>query len=279
MPKTTLPETPYGHLPPGMRLLYVCHDPDSEPWLADRFLEDSAVDVRLEAQTPATTMTLLREEAYDAVLIGHAPERLDAIELVPLIRAGSREDQPIVVLGWQSAEEMTALCLETSADAYLCVAETSVRTLLWQIARARERHLILADNRRLSQSLEQQRSRQHREALQQLREQRLLLTQADCDGEDMVEAPPAWLLEHFRQLLRIYVVTGCGNLEEDVAQLVDRLVQCEVTLREALVAHTAAVEELVQGLRNRSAWHAISRGNLLAYELVLQLTSSQLITE
>lgn len=280
MKKTKLPETPYGHLPPVMRLLYIRAPSCSGTWLADRLAEDAAVEVQLDVQTATAAMARLREESFDTILISHVPGQLDAIHLLQAIRVGSRDDQPILILGEGSPNEMTALCFEAGADAYLCMGQTNVRTLLWQIARAGERQRLRVENRRWRQTHTQQQARQHQEALQQLREQRGLLVDAMNDETPHDDPlPPTWLVEYFRQLLRIYVVTGCGHLREEVSQLVGRLAKCEVTLREALVAHTAAVEELVLGLGNRSAWHVIGRGNLLAYELVLQMTGLELVTD
>ncbi len=263
-----------------MRLLYIREPSRSGAWLADRLSQDAAVEVQLDVHTATAAMARLREESFDTILISHVPGQLDALNLVLAVRAGSREDQPILILGEGHPNEMTALCFEAGADAYLCMGQTSVRTLLWQIARAVERHRLLDENRRWKQTHAQQQTRQHQEALQQLREQRGLLVDAmnnESPADDPL--PPTWLVGHFRQLLRIYVVTGCGSLSEEVSQLVGRLTKCEVTLREALVAHTTAVEELVLGLGNRSAWHVISRGNLLAYELVLQMTGLELVTD
>ena len=279
MKKSKLPITPNGHLPPVMRLLHVQDPVNAGTWLADRLSEDTAVEIQLEVHDPATAMSRLREEPFDAVLISHLPGKLDAIELVPALRAGSHLDQPVLVLGEESPGEMTALCLEASADTYLWVPQTTVRTLLWQIARASERHRLLAENRRWQQSSDQQRVRQHQEALHQLRQQRGLLVDHIMHKEqDESATPPGWLVDHFRHLLRNYVVMGCGNLSAEVAQLVQQLGQYEVTLRESLVAHTVAVEELVLGLGHRSAWHVISRGNLLAYELILQMLEGQCVT-
>jgi len=53
---------------------------------------------------------------------------------------------------------------------------------------------------------------------------------------------------------------------------VQRLDKSEVTLPETLMAHTVATETLVLGLGSRPAWHVLSRANLMAYELMMQMS-------
>ena len=69
MTKTKPPETPYGHLPPVMRLLYIREPSRSGAWLADRLSEDAAVEVQLDVQTATAAMIRLREESFDEHLL------------------------------------------------------------------------------------------------------------------------------------------------------------------------------------------------------------------
>ena len=270
MPQPTYP-TEFGQLASVMRTLYITELPQSEDWLRDCLASDSAVDVRLECVHLEAAMTRLREEAYDVILLHHAPRLLDAIATIGTLRAVGADYQAVLVLGDAPTHEMTAVCLEASADAYVCLGSTEVRTLLWQMSRACEYQQLLRTHHQLQQNESQQRSQHYRDAIHQLRAQRSLLIDHLGVESNADASPPNWLTDHFRDLLRIHVVTGSGNLKSEVAELVDRLVGAEVTLAEALMAHTVAVEELVQSLGTRSSWHVIGRGNLLAYELVLRL--------
>ena len=148
-----LPATPWGHVPPRMRVLFITSPERTGSWLAEAFATDSVSDVLLvEAIGIATGLSKLRDELFDAVLVSHEDGGFDALEVLDAIRAGSSEEQPIIVLGDQSEQDMAALCFESNGDAYVCVHSTTTRTLIWQVARAVERHALIAENRRLQQS-------------------------------------------------------------------------------------------------------------------------------
>lgn len=275
------PTIPYGELPPLLRVLEISargetSESDSHNWLAECLANDSAMDIKLEPATLTSAMTLLRQEVFDVVIVHHLPGHVDAMAAIGPIRTSSPDCLAVVVVGDESASSMSALCLEATADAYFCRGETDVRTLLWGLARASERQRLLRECRSLQESVAQQKSRQHQEAIHQLRAQRSLLVEHFVATEQHDPHPPAWLTECFLELLRIYVVTGTGNLRDEVTQLAGRLELCEVTLAEALTAHTLAAEEMVLGLGNRPAWHILGRANLLAYELVMQMTGHHL---
>ena len=90
------PATPWGHLPPRMRVLFITGHQRTGGWLAEAFAADSASDVTLEEATGiADGLSRLREELFDAVLVSHELGGLDALEVLDAIRAGSSDDQPI----------------------------------------------------------------------------------------------------------------------------------------------------------------------------------------
>ncbi|MCF6314095.1 MAG: asparagine synthase C-terminal domain-containing protein, partial [Verrucomicrobiales bacterium] len=105
----------------------------------------------------------LRAEVFDGGLVSHGPGVLDALDLVEGLRAGGNEE-PMILLGSQPAQEIDALCYEVGADEYCCVAETTVRGLLWKFARAIERGQLVRENRRLVQSERQRLQQEHLEA-------------------------------------------------------------------------------------------------------------------
>ena len=124
----SLPVSWYG-LPPQMRVLYITTRQRTGGWLAEAFAADSASQVELEeAVGTAAGLTRLREETYDAVLVSHDPGVLDALDLIEGYRVGGA-DEPIIVLGTQSEQEMAALCYEVGADAYVCVHTATTRNL------------------------------------------------------------------------------------------------------------------------------------------------------
>ena len=181
LPDTTLvarPNVPsWQRLPPCMRVLYICAGERAGDWLAQALSADSASKVVLEeAVGTAAGLTRLRDDVFDAVLVGHEPGELDALDLVEGYRAGGAEE-PIIVLGAEAEQAMAALCYEVGADGYVSIGATT-RNLIWAIARAVGRHQLVRENQRLS-LLEQARvQRDHDEAACLLEQQRALVGDA-----------------------------------------------------------------------------------------------------
>ena len=180
-----LPVTPWGCLPPQMRVLFISGQHRTGGWLAEALASDSASDVQLvEAVGIGHGLAHLRDELFDAVLVSHEVGGTDALEVLDAIRAGSSEDQPIVVLGEPSEQELAALCYEAGGDAYLCVHTTTTRALIWVVARAVERHALIAENRRLQQTQRHRLRLEHDEAHRLLEQQRAMiadLSEIRCD--------------------------------------------------------------------------------------------------
>jgi DNA-binding response OmpR family regulator len=271
-----------------MRALYVTTPARTGGWLAEALAADSASEVQLDEAIGVTAgLTRLRDEVFDLVLVTHEPGELDALELIEGLRAGGN-DEPILVLGIASEQEMTALCFEVGADAYLCVNTTTTRTLLWVAARAIERHQILRDNRRLLQADRQRLHQEHLEADRMLAEQRALISDLESlTGTSSTESatPPAPitsdplelvrlpdnLVAHYRELLRAYVIMGSGNLTSDMQELAELLVNSGITPQQTMLLHLQVLEELVRGLGSRSARHVMTRADLLVLEIMIHL--------
>jgi hypothetical protein len=185
------------------------------------------------------------------------------------------------------------LCYEAGADEYCCVAETTVRGLLWKLARAIQRFNLTRENRRLLQAERQRLQQEHREAERLLEQQRALIADLEelCDsGDPTGRTPPsltlhargrepdeecnpalqlpAALLDHYRELLRTYVIMGAGNLSREMTSLAELLAASNVSAQRMMQLHVQVLEELVQGLGNRSARHVMNRADLLALEVM-----------
>jgi DNA-binding response OmpR family regulator len=280
-PRRKLPAMPWGELPAKMRVLFITGPHRMGNWLAEAFAADSACDVSLERAVGVPQgVARLRDEVFDAVLISHEGESLDALNLLDAVRTGSREDQPVVVLGAQSEEEMAALCFEAGGDAYVCVNTTTTRTLLWKIAFARERHQLISENRRLRQAQRHQLQLEHEEANRLLRQQRDMLS----DLETLCAAPtpphtdspepldlPEVLVGHYRELLRAYVIMGSGNLAAEMNRLAELLICAGVAPQQAMRLHLLVLEEMVRGLGSRSARHVMNRADMLILEVMINL--------
>ena len=256
-------------------------------WLADALAGDSASEVHLEeAIGVAAGLARLRDEVFDAVLLSHEPIELDALEFLEAVRTGSSDEQPILVLGAASEQELAALCYEVGADAYICVHTTTTRMLLWQLARAVERHKLLAENRRLAHVQKHQLQREQVEARKLLAEQQelierhasggMLSSSAACSRGREHATPvsatlPAKLVDHYRELLKAYIIMGSGHLHGDIAALAELLVASGSPAGDVLRLHATVLDEVIQGLGNRSARHVMNRADLLALELFLEL--------
>lgn len=285
-----LPTTPWGCLPPQMRVLFITGPHRTGGWLTEALASDSASDVQLvEAVGIAQGIVHLREELFDAVLVSHEVGGMDALEVLDAIRAGSSEDQPIVVLGEPSEQELAALCYEAGGDAYLCVHTTTTRALIWVVARAVERHTLIAENRRLQQSQRHRLRLEHDEAHRLLEQQRAMiadLSEIRCDelnltlsaGEcangparGLPQDLPPQLINHYRELLRAYVIMGAGNLSAEMERLAEMLAFASITPRQAMRLHLHVLEEMISGLGSRSARHVMSRADMLVLEVMINL--------
>lgn len=278
-----------GGLPSRLKVLYITTAARPGSWLTEAFAADSATQIVLdEVVGKAAGLTRLRDEVYDAVLLTHEPPELDALDLVEGLRGGGNEE-PMILLGSDAPEQIDALCYEVGADDYCCIRETTVRGLLWKFARAIERHQLLRENRRLVQVERQRLQQEHSEAQRLLDQQRALINDLQNLGEDLPDESdssshwqskpspkstqlppglPASLVKHYRELLQAYVIMGVGNLAKEMNALADHLACSGTSAQRAVQLHVSVLEELVQGLGNRSARHVINRADLLVLEVL-----------
>ena len=94
-----------------------------------------------------------------------------------------------------------------------------------------------------------------------------LATTATAGAETPPELPEA-LVSHYRELLRTYVIMGAGNLTDEMTELAELLANSNVSAQRAMQLHVQVLQELVQGLGNRSARHVMNRADLLVLEVM-----------
>jgi len=294
---------PWGMIPPTLRVLYITSRQRTGGWLAEAFAADSASEILLDQVIgSAAGLARLRDETFDAVLVSHAPGELDAMDLIEGYRAGGAEE-PIIVLGTQSEQEMSVLCYEVGADSYVCVNTTTTRNLIWVVVRGVQRHQLARENRRLQQAERSRLQREHEEAERLLDQQRALIVDLESLRQDPAAEPldpphngtagrrgkplpedplaaapervapelPPELITHYRELLRTYVIMGSGNLSSDLSRLAALMVSAGLTARQAMQLHLHVLEELVHGLGTRSTRHVMTRADLLALEIMVHL--------
>jgi DNA-binding response OmpR family regulator len=280
-----------------MKVLLITTPRCTGNWLAEAFAADGASQILLdEVISESDGLARLRDEVFDAILVNNDPDALDALELAEAIRAGGH-DEPLLILGSDPQQSMDALSFEAGADDYCCIAETTVRGLLWKFARAIHRFNLTRENRRLLQAERQRLQQEHQEVERLLEQQRELIADLarlsepnpfaesiERDGNDLLASfdstskpagdhsqLPADLIDHYRELLRAYVIMGAGNLTDEMTALGQLLAQSSVTAQRTIQLHVQVLEELVQGLGNRSARHVINRADLLALEVMSHL--------
>lgn len=290
-------------LPAHLRVLYVCDHQRTGGWLADAFASDAAVEVDLHESVGAlAALARLRDELFDVVFVTHEPGELDALELVEGCRAAGA-DEPLIVLGHQSEQEMAVLCYEAGADGYVCVNTGTTRGLIWLAAKALQRCQLVRQNRRLLQAEKQRLRREQEEAERLLRQQQSLIGDlerlrtadqsanlADLESGgfpadrpitpatgDFIPAPPdlpQTLISHYRELLRAYVIMGTGNLAAELRPLAEVLVTAAVSPRDVMRLHVHVAAELIHGLGSRSSRHVITRADLLVVEIMIHMAEA-----
>jgi DNA-binding response OmpR family regulator len=255
-----------------MRVLYITSRSRTGGWLAESFANERGADIELQEALGSTAgLARLRDEAYDAVLVSHEPGELDAMDLIRGYRAGGA-DEPIVVLGVPSEQEMAALCFEAGADGYVCANTTTTRNLVWIVARAVQRHRLIRENNHLNEAERQRLQRERDEAEKLLGQQRTLI--ANVESIRRAGSPlelPGELVHVYRELLRTYVIMGSGNLAGDLLRLAEMLATAGVSTRQAMELHLHVLEELVHGLGARSTRHVMTRADLLVLEIMIYL--------
>jgi DNA-binding NarL/FixJ family response regulator len=296
-------------LPLRMKVLFITTPAHAGGWLEEAIAADGAAQVVFEEATSvAAGLTRLRDEVFDAVMVRHHTEGVNAIELVEALRAGGN-DEPVVILGDQPTHDLDALCYEAGADDYCHIAETTVRGLLWKLARAIGRFTLTRENRRLLQAERQRLHQEHHEAERLLEQQRALiedledlregfsgqlprmkvtgpgkaageddpirsiLEQGDSNARENCNLPTD-LTAHYQELLRAYVIMGAGNLSDEMSTLARLLAEANVSAQRTMQLHLHVLEELVGGLGNRSARHVMNRADLLALEVMSHLADN-----
>ncbi len=292
----------WGEMPSGIRVLFITNRQRTGGWLAEALVAENGRKIILEEVGGAAPgLARLRDEAFDAVLLSHEPGELDAVDLVAGYRAGGAEEA-IVVLGNQSEQQMAASCFEAGADAYVCAHTTTTRNLLWVVARAVQRHQLTRENRRLNLAERQRLQRERDEAERLLVQQRSLISDleaiqrqnnsrsgkatpprrarreqspagspSESQAQSLPVGLPAELIQHYRELLRTYVIMGSGNLAAEMSRLADMLTTSGVSARQTMQLHLHVLEELVHGLGTRSTRHVMTRADLLALEMMIHL--------
>ena len=262
--ETGSPATPWGMLPPSLRILFVCEKSHSGNWIADSLAHDAVCQVKVaETANPLLALERLREETFEAVLVAH--EGVQTLDWIEALRVGSTAVQPILVLGTVADREFSALCFESGADGYLTVDSITTRELIWHLARAAERRRLMEENERKRTAEQRRRTVERDESLRILEEQRAIL-KLEPSSEI-----PAWVVTRTRELLSTYVVMGSGQLSDEMDRFLTAISDSAIDRVSVARAFHSAIESMVTELGTRSARHVLNRGNLLLLEALLRI--------
>ncbi len=276
-----LPQVPWGLLPPRISLLLVCQDPEMELAIESLLASDSATRLEMRrAIDAAQALKMLRNAPFDVVLLTLDSGGDDIFHCLDGVRTGSRANQAVLVMGRESNLDMEAACLESGADAYLCLANVTARSFIWQLVRAMERQSLLAENDRLQANRSHHR-RQDRDEVEVLLDQEWELAVAnarDCHGVNPPYPSGAWpgsgdrrLQANYKAILQAFSLMGSGTLGQELDDFIDHGLEQGLLPREFLAIHVATLREIVRELGPRSARHVAQRGNVLAVDLLVRL--------
>lgn len=293
---------PASGLPPEFRLL--CVGPTEPDWIGLTLQLDAVGchDPKFKwVSTASETMTLLRKETFDCIVIecwstSLDDVRWDAPALLSAIRASGCSD-PVVLLTGEPDDGLTVEACNAHCEILVSKAVWSSRALVNVIQQSiklmetsrQNHHHVVANHRRLV--------RERNEADHLLRQQRDIISELEAitmgvseqqdDGDHVQSATgddsplpirkkqtiqiPDKIKTYYHELLRTYVIMGSGNLVGEIAQLASVLAEVGLSPRDTLSLHLEQVERLVSGLGNRSSRHVMSRADLLALELVIHI--------
>lgn len=268
------------HIPRSMRALYISDSNRTASWLADAFASERSVQVELHEVSGASEgLNALRQSVYDVVIVCHAPGELDAPDFIAAYRSSGIYAAAIVV-GFDDDAELKSRCYQVGADDYLCVFSTTVRNLLWSMARAIRRFRLEEENSRLVKEKKQLVTREKEEATEMLLEQRSMSEVMNAYYKSSSEStalsvPPQskrLFLQAYQEILRSYIVMGAGSLTKQLHEIAVLFSQNNISAREAMAIHLECVGSLIESNSGRSSRHVIARADELIIELLLHLS-------
>lgn len=289
--------TPQPALPHSLSLLCVA---PGEPSWANITLQFDAHGCRESrfrwVSTAVEMLAALRDETFDCIIIqdtaGEEPRReadepFDGLDFLHGLRAGGHDD-PAVLIARQMSDRRLLTAFDLECTVLTTPGAWESRALVPFIRSELQRAELKRDNYRLSLAQRRRLLRERDETEHLLDQQRQILDElqelvvgtVDAGGspEPAADRPEKSDIlacdevgQFYDELLRTYVMMGSGRLGPEISRLATILAEARVSPREALGMHLKRVEKLVRGLGSRSSRHVLSRADLLALELVIQL--------
>lgn len=272
---------PPAALPTRMRLLCVSAEEPSWTLLALLLDRHGCREPQFRwCATSALALAALRDETFDCTIVCDVDGGFRVHAFLDALTADGGAE-PVLIVGPPGDDEwLTAL--GACACEVLCTAAGwhSAALPAW-IARTIDRAHLARENMRLS-GADHRRTLRERDEVDQLLEQqrRILHAHAASDAaigvlrrsrDEESGDLPADVIRIYQELLRTYVMMGSGGLSGEIRKLAQLLVLSGLGPGAALQVHLERVAELIRGLGTRSSRHVMSRADLLAMELMIEL--------
>lgn len=269
-----------------MRLL--CLDPQEPSWtgLAMSLESQFGRPLRLRwCGSPTEALALLRSEQFDCILVACLRQgrefwtRNRPSQFVRAVRSMGCSDAILVLYDDCWNDELTHLA-ELDCEVMCSAGGWQATSLASWMHRSIQRHDTLREYQRLSVRDSRRTTWEREESLQQLQQQRetaaRFFDRASADGattrmHGLQASIPDRVRDYYVELLRTYVIMGSGNLSEDLAHLAHGLATAGVSMSEAFVLHLDCLTRLIEGLGSQSLRHILTRANLLAIEVLLNM--------
>ncbi|MEZ6116584.1 MAG: hypothetical protein R3C28_08415 [Pirellulaceae bacterium] len=274
MPRTgsmeTSPPTPWGLLPPRMRLLGYSETLPLD-WLSAALADDAACEMEWnECANFRVLCDHICETVYDGVLL-HGDSVDQILTQIDAIRKETCSQIPVFVVGSENDCHLAAVCHEAGADGFIAADQMTIRELVWRLARSAERRRAIEENDRLLSLEQQRRSIEQDEVRRLAAEQRAIVRLLGVDAALPMDETDDWLEMLLNDLLTTYVVMRSQNLGDEMERFLQRTRSAEVSKVRLARAFMNVVDRALENIGTSSARHVYNRANLLLLEMILKM--------
>lgn len=272
-------------LPATMRLLCVSTTEPSWTHLALLLDRHGCREPQFRwCDTSLQALGALRDESFDCLIVSDADGALRVVALLEALTADGCADPVLVLTAPGDEGHLAELCSFHCEVLVTGAGWQSPALPLW-IARTIDRAHESRENLRLAGADQRRTLRERDETDQLLEQQRRLLHEHVAAGttpfeslrgeraaiDEELQQLPAEVIGIYQDLLRTYVMMGSGGLAGEIRKLAQLLALAGLSPGAALHVHLDRVEDLIRGLGSRSSRHVMSRADLLAMELMIEL--------
>ncbi|MDO4569580.1 MAG: hypothetical protein Q4D38_04270 [Planctomycetia bacterium] len=255
---------------PILRILYVRVSSKASVALRAALETVVGTEAKLrEASSAFEGVDILQNETFDAVLVHHAPPKLDALNFVSGCRT-SGVATPMIVLGSVPEARILSAARNVGVDEYVLLSAATPVDLLWKISRAVKYTNATRECRELREKLHKIVLREANENIQFLEEQAQISTPGVAIEEN--ESGGSALADVSREysaLLRRYIPMESEYFGPEVCAFARKLSQSGASIAEFHQIHVRLVLEMLRTLdAKRSRW-LMNRAQMLFVETLI----------